>query len=283
MTLAGLARELLVSKQNMTGMIARLEQLGLAERSGDPNDLRSSRVQLTRRGRTLVDKTASRVRRVDRQARGVARIRSATCQALTRTVERLIDALEQTPASRRRLDAIAAPPVLRRVQPLVGSLEQRLGRVAVGREERGADADGERRAVAAVPEALRRPSRMRSAITEQRAHIDLRHDHRELLAAVARRKVDRCGRSRESTSATRCSASLPARWPYVSLYFLKRSRSSTSTPKRLRIARRAIDLRVDPLAERAEVRQAGELVGARVRAQLVGHADCSATASCAIS
>ena len=48
MTLAAAARELLVSKQNMTGMIARLEQLGLAERSGDPNDLRSARVQLTR-------------------------------------------------------------------------------------------------------------------------------------------------------------------------------------------------------------------------------------------
>src|SRR3954454_8869426 len=56
MTLAGLARKLLVSKQNMTGMVARLEQLGLAERGDDPNDLRSSRVQLSRRGRATVDK-----------------------------------------------------------------------------------------------------------------------------------------------------------------------------------------------------------------------------------
>src|SRR5688572_570556 len=55
-TLVGLARRLMVTKQNMTGMIARLEQLGVAEREGDPNDLRSSRVTLTRRGRTLVDK-----------------------------------------------------------------------------------------------------------------------------------------------------------------------------------------------------------------------------------
>src|ERR1043166_6832188 len=56
LTLAGLARRMMVSKQNMTGMIARLEQLGLADRADDPKDLRSSRVQLTRKGRTLIDK-----------------------------------------------------------------------------------------------------------------------------------------------------------------------------------------------------------------------------------
>lgn len=55
-TLVALSRRLMVTKQNMTGMIARLEQLGLADRSEDPSDLRSSRVTLTRRGRTLVDK-----------------------------------------------------------------------------------------------------------------------------------------------------------------------------------------------------------------------------------
>jgi DNA-binding MarR family transcriptional regulator len=56
MTLAGLARRMMVSKQNMTGMMARLEQLGLADRTSDPHDLRSSRVQLTRRGRSVVEK-----------------------------------------------------------------------------------------------------------------------------------------------------------------------------------------------------------------------------------
>src|SRR2546428_468191 len=56
MTLAAISRAMRVSKQNMTGMIARLEQLGLAERAGDPNDLRSARVELTRRGRSLVEK-----------------------------------------------------------------------------------------------------------------------------------------------------------------------------------------------------------------------------------
>src|SRR5687767_13781496 len=55
-TLVTLSRTLGVTKQNMTGMIARLEQLGLADRHDDPQDLRSSRVQLTRRGRALVDK-----------------------------------------------------------------------------------------------------------------------------------------------------------------------------------------------------------------------------------
>jgi len=48
MSLASLARTMMVSKQNMTGMMTRLEQLGFAERADDPKDLRSSRVVLTR-------------------------------------------------------------------------------------------------------------------------------------------------------------------------------------------------------------------------------------------
>ncbi|MGH9418945.1 MAG: MarR family transcriptional regulator, partial [Thermoanaerobaculia bacterium] len=56
MSLASLARAMMVSKQNMTGMMARLEQLGFAERTGDPEDLRSSRVVLTRRGRGAIEK-----------------------------------------------------------------------------------------------------------------------------------------------------------------------------------------------------------------------------------
>jgi DNA-binding MarR family transcriptional regulator len=50
------ARELAVTKQNMTGMVDRLEQMGLIERTEDPADLRSSRVQVTRRGRNVIDK-----------------------------------------------------------------------------------------------------------------------------------------------------------------------------------------------------------------------------------
>lgn len=56
MSLAALARTMMFSKQNMTGMMTRLEQLGLAERTGDPKDLRSSRVVLTRRGRATIEK-----------------------------------------------------------------------------------------------------------------------------------------------------------------------------------------------------------------------------------
>src|SRR3954452_337975 len=56
MSLASLARTMMVRNQNMTGMITRLEQLGFAERADDPKDLRSSRVVLTRRGRAAIEK-----------------------------------------------------------------------------------------------------------------------------------------------------------------------------------------------------------------------------------
>jgi DNA-binding MarR family transcriptional regulator len=56
MSLAALARAMLVSKQNMTGMMTRLEQLGFAERADDPEDLRSFRIALTRRGRATIEK-----------------------------------------------------------------------------------------------------------------------------------------------------------------------------------------------------------------------------------
>src|SRR5258707_1131782 len=55
-SLATLARTMLVSKQNMTGMIVRVEQARLVERSDDPEDLRSSHLVLTRRGRATIEK-----------------------------------------------------------------------------------------------------------------------------------------------------------------------------------------------------------------------------------
>jgi DNA-binding MarR family transcriptional regulator len=57
-TLAALARKMIVSKQNMTGMVARLRKAGYLERTEHPSDLRSVRVALTRRGRTVVEKLA---------------------------------------------------------------------------------------------------------------------------------------------------------------------------------------------------------------------------------
>ena len=55
-TSAALARKMIVSKQNMTGMVGRLRKAGYLERNDDPSDLRSARVVLTRRGRAVVEK-----------------------------------------------------------------------------------------------------------------------------------------------------------------------------------------------------------------------------------
>lgn len=97
-TLVALARRLVVTKQNMTGMIARLEQLGVAERQGDPNDLRSSRVQLTRRGRGIVEKLRPAY---DEWVRALAgeEVSERELQVLTKTVERLIAQLDRAAAS----------------------------------------------------------------------------------------------------------------------------------------------------------------------------------------
>ena len=93
LTLAGLARVMLVSKQNMTGMVARLEQLGLVERQGDPTDLRSSRLVLTRRGRSTVDKLRPAYEEWRRELGG--EIPERELAAVTRTVDRLIERLQR--------------------------------------------------------------------------------------------------------------------------------------------------------------------------------------------
>jgi DNA-binding MarR family transcriptional regulator len=91
MSLAALARSMMVSKQNMTGMMARLEQLGFAERSGDPEDLRSSRVALTRRGRTTIEKLRPAYE-AWRNALG-ANLSERDLAAAAKTIEQLIDNL----------------------------------------------------------------------------------------------------------------------------------------------------------------------------------------------
>jgi len=92
MTLVGIAREMLVSKQNMTGMISRLEQLGLVERGDDSTDLRSFRIQLTRRGRSSVEKLRPAYREWLAQL-GAAAVSEADLEALERSVARLIEVL----------------------------------------------------------------------------------------------------------------------------------------------------------------------------------------------
>ena len=94
-TLVALSRRLMVTKQNMTGMIARLEQLGLAERNDDPNDLRSSRVQLTRRGRALLEKVRPLYDQWLKEVSGTD-ISERDLQSLNRTVERLIVKLDES-------------------------------------------------------------------------------------------------------------------------------------------------------------------------------------------
>ena len=94
MSLAAVARRLAVSKQNMTGMIARLEQLGLVERSENPQDLRSARVQLTRRGRGLVEKLGPLY---EEWRKTLGRdVPERDLQTITRAVNRLIAQLEES-------------------------------------------------------------------------------------------------------------------------------------------------------------------------------------------
>ncbi|HSP33323.1 MAG TPA: MarR family transcriptional regulator [Thermoanaerobaculia bacterium] len=91
-SLAAVARKLAVSKQNMTGMIARLEQLGVVARGDNPQDLRSARLELTRRGRTLVEKLAPLYD--DWRKTLGSDLPERDLQTVTRAVNRLIAQLE---------------------------------------------------------------------------------------------------------------------------------------------------------------------------------------------
>lgn len=63
MTPGELTRELLVTAGNVTGIVARLEGLGLVERRPVPEDRRTVRVRLTPRGRQLTQRVIPRHRR----------------------------------------------------------------------------------------------------------------------------------------------------------------------------------------------------------------------------
>ncbi len=92
-TLAAVARRLAVTKQNMTGMTERLQQLGVVERADDPNDLRSARVQLTRRGRALLEKLTPAY--AEWQAALASDFSPRELRALARAINHLIERLEQ--------------------------------------------------------------------------------------------------------------------------------------------------------------------------------------------
>ncbi len=91
---AAIARRMGVSKQNMTGMVDRLHQLGLTDRENDPNDLRTARVQLTRRGRALIERMRPAYEEWLEALRGV--LPGRDLQTLERSVSRLISRLEQS-------------------------------------------------------------------------------------------------------------------------------------------------------------------------------------------
>jgi MarR family transcriptional regulator, organic hydroperoxide resistance regulator len=93
MTLASVARRLAVSKQNMTGMMTRLEQLALVERAEDPEDLRSAKVRLTRRGRSIIERLTPAYE-TWRESLGTD-IGARDLQTVARAVNRLIERLEQ--------------------------------------------------------------------------------------------------------------------------------------------------------------------------------------------
>jgi len=63
MTPGELTRELLVTAGNVTGIVARLEALGLVERRPVPEDRRTVRIRLTPRGRQLTLRVIPRHRK----------------------------------------------------------------------------------------------------------------------------------------------------------------------------------------------------------------------------
>jgi len=93
LTLAGLARTMLVSKQNMTGMVARLEEQELVERQADPKDQRSWRLLLTRRGRATVEKLRPAYEAWQRELG--SDVAEGNLAIVTRTVEHLIARLNE--------------------------------------------------------------------------------------------------------------------------------------------------------------------------------------------
>jgi DNA-binding MarR family transcriptional regulator len=95
MTPGELTRALLVTAGNVTGVVDRLARLGLAERLPIPEDRRTVRVRLTRRGRALME------RAVPRHARDLTRllgaVPAAELEALQERLGSLVHRLERRP------------------------------------------------------------------------------------------------------------------------------------------------------------------------------------------
>lgn len=92
MTPGELTRELLVTAGNVTGIVARLEGLGLVERRPVPEDRRTVKVRLTPRGQKLTRRVIPRHRRdVGALLEGVPREDLARLRELLGRVARTLE------------------------------------------------------------------------------------------------------------------------------------------------------------------------------------------------
>lgn len=98
-TMAEISRQLRVSKQNITGMISRLESLGLIRRSPDPDDLRAVRIHLSRRGQQVGEAVTPLYRRWIDTALG--ELSGTERKTLAKAVDRLIQSLATEVDGRR--------------------------------------------------------------------------------------------------------------------------------------------------------------------------------------
>ena len=92
-TMAEISRNLMVSKQNITGMVSRLEALGLVRRAADPADLRAVRIALTRKGEGVVREVAPLYSRWIESS--LAELSASERKTLSRAVDRLARKLNE--------------------------------------------------------------------------------------------------------------------------------------------------------------------------------------------
>jgi len=90
--LTDLSQRLLIRPPSVTGVVARLEQVGLVLRKSTPDDLRAKRVALTAKGRALVERVLTVHGK--RIARLMAALTRGEQEQLTHLLMRLSDSLE---------------------------------------------------------------------------------------------------------------------------------------------------------------------------------------------
>jgi DNA-binding MarR family transcriptional regulator len=95
MTPRELTRELLVTAGNLTGVLARLQRLGMVERHPVPGDRRAIRIRLSSRGRELIEHAIPRHRR--EVERLLAHVRTTDLQRLRELLSTLNRGLEVRP------------------------------------------------------------------------------------------------------------------------------------------------------------------------------------------